>query len=75
MVVHCPADAGTEGRRHPHSYDYKAWSETITSRIHTIVGVNLGKTVAELGEFEIDERKFWFGTALRVENTPDRLFC
>ena len=39
---------------HPASYHYKASSEKIASQIHTIVGTNMGKTVAELGEFEIE---------------------
>jgi hypothetical protein len=39
---------------HPHSYHYKASTEKIASRIHAIVAANMGKTVAELGEFEIE---------------------
>jgi hypothetical protein len=39
---------------HPHSYDVKASSEQIANQIHNVVAANIGKTVAELGEFEIE---------------------
>lgn len=38
----------------PHSYHYKASSETIANQIHNIVAGNIGKAVAELGDFEIE---------------------
>jgi hypothetical protein len=39
---------------HSHSYHYKAPSEKIANQIHNLVAANIGKTVAELGEFEIE---------------------
>ena len=36
------------------SYHYKAENKKIASQIQTIIGANIGKTVAQLGEFEID---------------------
>jgi len=41
-----------EGRSH--SYDYHAPSEEVADRVHKIVAQNLGKTVRELGELEIE---------------------
>ena len=41
-----------EGRSH--SYHYHAPNKTIAERVHKIVAQNLGKTVRELGEFEIE---------------------
>ena len=38
----------------PHSYHYKAPSEKIANQIHNIVAANIGKTVAELGDFEVE---------------------
>jgi len=38
----------------PHSYHYYASSEKIANQIHNVVAANMGKTVAELGEFEIE---------------------
>jgi hypothetical protein len=40
--------------KYPHSYHYKASSEKIASQIHAVILANLGKTVAELGDLEIE---------------------
>ena|ERR1700693_2106381 len=40
--------------KNPHSYHYTASSETIASRIHAVIFANLGKTVADLGDLEIE---------------------
>lgn len=39
---------------HPHSYHYTAATEKIASRIQAVVAANMGKTVEELGEFELE---------------------
>ena len=39
---------------HLHSFHYQAASEKIALQVQTLVGENLGKTVAELGELEIE---------------------
>jgi hypothetical protein len=39
---------------HPHSYHYQASSEEIANQIHEVVAANIGKTIVELGEFEIE---------------------
>ena len=39
---------------HPHSYHYKASTGKIASRIQAILAANMGKTVAELGECEVE---------------------
>lgn len=39
---------------HTHSYVYKASSEKIGNQIHNVIAANIGKTVAKLGEFEIE---------------------
>jgi len=38
----------------PHSYHYHAPSDEVADRVHKIVAQNLGKTVRELGELEIE---------------------
>lgn len=39
---------------HPHLYEFKASSARIASQIHSIVSTNIGKTVADLGDFDIE---------------------
>jgi hypothetical protein len=39
---------------HPHSYHYKAATDNLASRIQTVIAANRGKTVAQLGDCEIE---------------------
>jgi hypothetical protein len=40
--------------KYPHSYNYKASSEKIATQIYAVISANLGKTVAELADLEIE---------------------
>jgi hypothetical protein len=40
--------------KYPHSYHYKASNEKIASQIYAVISTNLGKTVAELADLEIE---------------------
>jgi hypothetical protein len=39
---------------HPNSYHYKATTTEIATRLEAVIAANLGKTVAELGDCEIE---------------------
>ena len=40
--------------KYPHSYHHKASSDKIAAQIYSVILANLGRTVAELGHFEIE---------------------
>jgi hypothetical protein len=44
----------SEFEGHSHSFHYKASGKTIALEIHSVLEKNLGKTVAELGDLEIE---------------------